>query len=1045
MDLLLTRTNVYIMILSILIVAFLILPNLLLALPRTRSANPELEFYRFENGSNLGTEPFLSSVGVYQTRGENGPRMDNVTYAIITPGKWAELLEPLAEWKTKKGVPAEIFDIGWITSNYDGRDKPEKIHNFLIDLNWKTPQLKWLLLVGDSELIPPRMVMANASSKADVNDTENYVFTDYYYAGLRDNWDADNDGVYGEKSEPDWTPNVYVGRLPVNNITEVNNSINRILNYEKDPPVGDWSKTGLFCSGLMDVPNILDDEETEIDEGYNWYKDNAYEATQEILKYVPNRYDITELTDYTYQYGGFYDRDSDTLNYTSTTRKFNEGASIVSFVSHGWTNGDGVTHYSGTGTTNSYTGYFNYDDGYNSNNSDRLPFVYVSSCSTGDFTEKDDSNFEQLLISPTGGAIGVIAATTITYRGEFDENDTSFGNWWLAENFWKNFFNGYPKPGENLYELKEEYYDHIYSDTNPHKTTPYLKFYRTNLLAYNLLGDPELSIHTDVIGELDVTHPTDLEVVERDLDLDFIVKAKGSGNPVKDALICFRGNGIYQTFTTDKNGKATIDLRLVYPGTFNITITAQNFIPYESSIKIKNFIDLVLDENNISYSNNHPAAGDDVTISARVKNLGQSNVTTFTARFYDGLPVPLNGTGNQIGNNITISDLGPFETVNISTTWQMPEGAHAVYCFIDPEDDILESKEDNNYGSRVIVENLPPRISNLPEITIDEDTTGTNLLNLSSYTYDPDTIELEFTIQKNNNPDCNITIIENNNIMVIPAQNWNGRSTVELQVYDGASTVVEELIINVKPVNDPPYIEQIGNLTAVEDEMFKFQVEATDIDSENIYFTDSTDLFEIDHSTGLISFIPSNDDVGLHNVSISASDGDVSVNYSVNLLLTVINVNDEPTFTLTSLKWNANADDTFIFKVTAEDIDPGDELTFSDDSDLFDIDPQTGDINFKPGQDDAGEYDITITVTDGNSTISQDIRLVIEGDSTEMVFEFALIISIIILIIIVILLLHLRSKLKPGTLAEDRIEEDEDELEDIDGDEKEEDDPDEDN
>jgi hypothetical protein len=532
--------------------------------------------------------------------------MNDVTYAIITPGKFTETLEPLAAWKTRKGAPSEIYNLSWITANYEGRDKAERIHNFLVDLNWKSPQLKWLLLVGDSGVIPTRQILTNISENADTSDMDNFVASDYYYSGLGSNWDADNDKIFGEPGEEDWTANVYVGRLPVDNLTEVNISVNKIMDYELSPPIGDWSSSGLFCSALMDVPNIIDDSETDQDEGYNWYKDNAYEATQKILKYLPLGFEATELTDYAETYGGNYDRLNDTLNYTSATTKFNEGAAIVSFISHGWTNGDGVTHYSGNGISDSYTGYFNYDDAFYAQNGAKLPFIYTSSCSSGDFTETDDTNFELFLTSPTGGAIGVIAATAFTYRGEYNEDDTSWGNWWLAEHFWKNFFNGYPRPGENLYNLKEAYYQRITSPDNPHTTQAYYKMYRTNLLAYNLLGDPELSIFSDEIGEIAASHPKDIKVITRSTELEFEVLSKGTGKPIANALICLYGNGIYETVTTEPNGKAILNLDLVEPGTFNITITAQNFLHYESSIKISNYIDLAINDPSLNLVNPTP-------------------------------------------------------------------------------------------------------------------------------------------------------------------------------------------------------------------------------------------------------------------------------------------------------------------------------------------------------------------------------------------------------------------------------------------------------
>ena len=930
-----------------------------------------------------------STIEPYRTRGESRPRMNDVTYAIITPSKFADTLAPLAAWKTQKGVPAEIYNLSWITNNYEGRDKAEKIHNFLIDLNWQTPQLTWLLLVGDADLIPPRYIITNISEDAVVTDMDNFAPTDYYYAGLESNWDDDNDGIYGEEGEEDWTANVYVGRLPVNNITEVNISVNKILDYELSPPIGDWSKTGIFCSALMDVPNIIDDDETDIDEGYNWYKDNAYEATTKILKYLPLGYEVTELTDYTEVYGGNYDRSTDTLNYTSAPTKFNEGAGIVSFISHGYTNGDGVTHYSGTGNTRSFTGYFNHDDAFYAQNGDKLPFIYSSSCSSGDFTEKDDTNFERFITSPTGGAIGVIAATAFTYRGEFNEDDTSWGNWWLAENFWKNFFNGYPQPGENLYNLKEAYRQRILDEENPHTSDAYFKMYRINQLAYNLLDDPELAIHSDVVSEMAVSHPTDIEVITRDIELDFVVNSKDTGKPLKNALICLYGNGIYETIRTDKNGKAALKLHLLEPGTFNITITAQNSLPYESSITIRNKIDLAVNEATLNFSKLNPAAGEDLVFTAEIQNLGQQSAESVVVKFFDGYPETNLSLFNQIGNNKTIEVIEPGEAVNVTLNWVMPTGAHAVYVVADHEDLILESDESNNFGYKVIIENIPPKFSNLPDISIDEDTIIYNVLNLSTYAWDPDTTELEYTISSNQNLNCNVSINSNDSIDIVPELNWHGKTTVTVQVYDGASAAVDSIVIYVSPVNDPPDVEALMYLNATEDEQFKFQIEASDIDSESLVYTDNTELFEIDYTLGLISFITSNEDVGIHNITITINDGEANATSTV--ILTIINLNDAPELNLTTTTWEAKVDKEFKFEVTATDIDFGDTLVFSDDSDLFEIDPDTGEIAFKPGQKDAGEHRIKISVSDGNITVDQEIILSIEDKSMDSGYELIIV------------------------------------------------------
>ncbi|MEM2046272.1 MAG: hypothetical protein QXZ06_00135 [Candidatus Jordarchaeales archaeon] len=49
--------------------------------------------------------------------------MDNsVKYVIIVGDEWVDLVRPLAEWKSLKGFPAEIYTIGFIYKNFMGED-----------------------------------------------------------------------------------------------------------------------------------------------------------------------------------------------------------------------------------------------------------------------------------------------------------------------------------------------------------------------------------------------------------------------------------------------------------------------------------------------------------------------------------------------------------------------------------------------------------------------------------------------------------------------------------------------------------------------------------------------------------------------------------------------------------------------------------------------------------------------------------------------------------------------------------------------------------
>ncbi|MCK5560624.1 MAG: hypothetical protein KAJ51_08530, partial [Thermoplasmata archaeon] len=385
-------------------------------------------------------------------------------YLIITPQNFTEALKPLATWKHQKGVFTGIMPLdgpSGINSTYTGPDLPARIHTFLREFYVYAPTLKWLLLVGDSEIIPPRLILTNNITGSTIEYLSNNTFSDYYYSALDSNWDNNSNLVYGESGEEDWVPELAVGRLPVNNIDEVFDVVNKILYYEKNPLHGDWFSRTIQCGALMDRPNIIDNLATPQDEGYNSYKDNAYEVILKVRKLLPEWMQNYTFLDYDRMDGGEYTKSNDTLNESNVLAPFNLGASTVNFVSKG--DDDGVRHYNGSGSGKiEYVSkhFFNYNTLRKVSNGYRLPLVYTSSCTSANFTETDDSNLEGLITNPIGGAIGFIGATTDTYRLEFYINDSSYGNWWLNEEFWRKFYTGEGdyRPGQILYQLKEDYY-----------------------------------------------------------------------------------------------------------------------------------------------------------------------------------------------------------------------------------------------------------------------------------------------------------------------------------------------------------------------------------------------------------------------------------------------------------------------------------------------------------------------------------------------------------------------------------------------------------
>ena len=102
----------------------------------------------------------------------------------------------------------------------------------------------------------------NAIYYEDVNQTP----TDYFYADLTGNWDIDGDQFYGEWHDPgdgtgdypvpggvDFTPEVYVGRIPVYNAnyTTLDNILQKLIDYESDSGNLSWRLSTLLPMGFQ--------------------------------------------------------------------------------------------------------------------------------------------------------------------------------------------------------------------------------------------------------------------------------------------------------------------------------------------------------------------------------------------------------------------------------------------------------------------------------------------------------------------------------------------------------------------------------------------------------------------------------------------------------------------------------------------------------------------------------------------------------------------------------------------------------------------------
>lgn len=191
----------------------------------------------------------------------------------------------------------------------------------------------------------------------------------------------------------------------------------------------------------------------------------------------------------------------------------------------------------------------------------------------------------------------------------------------------------------------------------------------------------------------------------------------------------------------------------------------------------------------------------------------------------------------------------------------------------------------------------------------------------------------------------------------------------------GADTETKSDYIKVK-ANTPPVITPILDTVAVEDSLYSYDVEATDDDGDTLTYSLVVHPvgMAIDPSTGLISWTPTNVDVGLDSVEVRVADGRGGTD-SQSFTITVVNTPP----TISSVPDTVVVQDS-LYMYDIESDDEGSGNTFYSlliaPGWLALQDSTTGVISGTPENEDVGDTTVTIQVDDGNGgTASQTYTL----------------------------------------------------------------------
>ncbi|MFW9848042.1 MAG: C25 family cysteine peptidase [Candidatus Thorarchaeota archaeon] len=496
---------------------------------------------------------------------------NDIDYLIISGEEYVHLLQPLITWKMQRGLRVSIETIEDIEDTYEGVDSAEQIRNCIIEYHFNRNTL-WVLLAGGPGIVPSRTLR--------VDDA--IVSCDSYYSNLDDNWVLGD--LYATLNDPDdWTPEVFVGRLPADTRRQMISLVSRLIQYEQNPPVGSWMEhavyAGTFANFDYDVNgnDIFDEEDSpafDANRNHNWMKEHLLPDGWTSTLLAEN--EGIRTTEYPYDLQ---------INETSLVSSINEGASIVMADAHGSPTGMIRSIF-----TNDVDGDTLFDFGTDEQDgipflttstmfdvNGKLGFYFLAACSTGTFTEGTCLTES---ITRTSG-IGCIGSSNSAY---YDPSLINYGGeehlGWvtqgLSERVWEQILvQGHNRPGMALALAKDDYSsDKIQYDGEEDQG-------RT-MAQFNLMGDPEVPLWIGIPSAIETPNIT-LDEQNREIS----IQLEGDLSSMTGISITIQGTDYYQMISFPSSGVGMLNMPDLDESTnYTITLSQDGCVPLQITIEL---------------------------------------------------------------------------------------------------------------------------------------------------------------------------------------------------------------------------------------------------------------------------------------------------------------------------------------------------------------------------------------------------------------------------------------------------------------------------
>ncbi len=476
------------------------------------------------------------------------------SYLIIAPDGIINYLDDFVSFKKSQGFDVYIKSLSEAGETAQGIK--ESIYSILID----DPMLEYVLLIGDvdgfSEL------------------------PSFYYGPENDVTDQKYSYLLGDDNIPD----VFIGRLSIDSLSDLAVIMSKTINYSRNPLEynSDWLSRGIVVAG--NYSNTYPIPVTPKWTSY-WLRD--------------------ELIDFGYS-------QVDTVFYPP----IQQGASyIIPLIN----NGAGIVNYRGWGDANGWHyPEFHVDDVNDLNNGWLTPVFMSYVCNSNDFANNVDPCLAEAIIR---GGTPTVPKGGVAFVGPSDlHTSTKYNNIINAYMYDAMLNHGIVELGPAMQAGQYGLVKEFPAQSGPGEAQ---EFYSH---VYNILGDPSLQVYLNTPNQFEI-------VIQEFSNIDGFIKLiieDSQQNRIANAVISImQDDQILKKGISDINGEFVSTLNIDNTGPIDIYANKKMFIQGYKSLQVESSEGLKL--SNLTFiledDEAQPSFGSPVNLNFEIKNTSQTETT----------------------------------------------------------------------------------------------------------------------------------------------------------------------------------------------------------------------------------------------------------------------------------------------------------------------------------------------------------------------------------------------------------------------------------